>query len=62
MVRAMRYIDFPREDFVAESHAIMEATSGGITRNDLLNMDFDEYWEWVQSALRWQKAQSDSLK
>lgn len=43
MFHAFKYLEIDPDSFESEAISIMDTTSGGITRRELLKMPFDEY-------------------
>ena len=50
MFNAVKEIDFSYTDFMKESFLVHRESYGGITRQDLKDMDFKEYLEIVNYA------------
>lgn len=53
---ALYYIDITRETYINDSCLIMYYTKGGVTKEQLDKMGFDEFELWKKQALAVQEA------
>jgi len=58
----LQFIDFNKKIFHKEIFSIFDITNGGITYDNLLNMNFDDYEEILEETIRIQKEIKNKLE